>query len=73
MDVSAATGAISVGGNTNDASLRGSAPNSQFYPFVVFYEPEKLQRKWEKYADLATGQVKSVGFSPNGNELFAFF
>ena len=42
MDVSAATGAISVGGNTNDASLTGSGLDPGFYPFLVFYEPEKL-------------------------------
>jgi hypothetical protein len=42
MDVSAATGAISVGGWTDDASLRGTSPNGLNFPFVVFYEPEKL-------------------------------
>jgi hypothetical protein len=73
MDVSEATGAIAVGGKTNDPSLIGSSSIGTYYPFLLFYEPEKLSRKWEKYANLPTSDVISMGFNPNGNELFAFF
>jgi hypothetical protein len=73
MDVSGATGAIAVGGKTNDPSLIGSSSIGMYYPFLLFYEPERLSRKWENYADLPTSDVISMGFSPNGDELFAFF
>jgi hypothetical protein len=32
-----------------------------------------LSRKWEKYANIPKADVSGIGFSPNGNELFAFF
>jgi hypothetical protein len=73
MDVSASTGAICVGGRTNDHSLKGSPPSTKFIPFIVYYEHENYSIKWLKYADLETSNVRTVGFSPNGNELFAFF
>lgn len=52
MDVSTATGAICVGGKTNDHSLKGSPPSSNFIPFIAYYEPENYSRKWVKYADI---------------------
>lgn len=73
MDVSAATGAISVGGRTNDHSFKGTPTSSSYFPFLVFYEPDILSRKWEKYADIGDASVQTVGFSPDGNYLFAFF
>ena len=69
--MSSKTGAISVGGKTRDKSLIGT--DTSFYPFLVFYEPENLSRKWEKYANMPKTDVKSLGFSPDGNELFGFF
>jgi hypothetical protein len=73
MDVSVSTGAISVGGKTNDHSLNGTPVSGNFFPFLVFYEPNKLSRKWEKYADIDSADVRSVVFNPEGNELFAYF
>ena len=73
MDVSRATGAISVGGKTNDPNLIGSHSIRNHYPFVVIYEPEYLTRKWEKYADLPTSDDMNLCFNTQGNEIFAYF
>jgi hypothetical protein len=70
MDYSDATGAIAVGGNTQDGGVLVNKINSgDSYPIIALWEGNDNKLAWIKYFQVTTHTVGQMAFSTSGKQL----